>query len=59
MAITDQELRVVQLERLRAILIQLEAVQEGPRHEALLDRARILVAEVRTTRAALARVARH
>ena len=54
MAITHQQMLAIQLERLRAILLQLEAVRSGARHDELLDRARVVVADVRKTRALLA-----
>jgi hypothetical protein len=51
---TDEQLLAIQLERLRAILIQLEGVRRaGERYDELLERARVLVAEVRAMRAQL------
>jgi hypothetical protein len=51
---TAEETLSVQLERLRAILAILEAVPAGPRHNELIDRARVVIAAVRKTREALA-----
>ena len=58
MAMSAKETLAVQLERLRALYTLLAFVPEGPRHDELLARTRIAIAEVRETRRALTATSR-
>ncbi len=53
MALNDDEAYEVQRERLRALLTQLETVPAGDRHDELLQRAHILIADIWRTQAVL------